>query len=109
MDPKESSKCRCASCRFTFKNPNKSALKKHVEAAKHQATVKASANNMSVYVSNKQHVVDADVGGSRFCGSVSHDNNALFRLRLHLACMTPVRVRYVYMKAHGEGYGAAGI
>ena len=64
---------------------------------------------MSVCVSNKQHVVDADVGGSRFCGYVSHDNNALLRPRLHLACLTPVRARYVYIKAHGASNGAAGI
>ena len=43
VDPDDGSKCRCAPCRFTFRNPNKSALSKHAETSSHQKAVKASA------------------------------------------------------------------
>lgn len=58
-------------------------------------------DKLSVYVSNKQHVVSVDARSGSKCDYVSRDNRALFRPRLHVPCSRQLKGRYVYIKAYG--------
>ena len=58
-------------------------------------------DKLSVYVSNKQHVLNADAAVSSKCDYITRDNNALFRPRLHVSCPQQRKARYVYIKAYG--------
>jgi len=57
-------------------------------------------DRLTVYVNNRGGKEEID-SPDNTCGYLTRLNEALFKPRLHFACATPMKGRYVYIEASG--------